>query len=497
MYFLLNVPYREKDEAKRFGARWNGKSWYYQGESLPGELKRWLRAETAGPSRTAVSPAAPAAEDVELERYQSVKRINELIAGQIRSNILLRNIWVIGEVCNFSGHTNGRAWFFSVKDPEAEQEAVLPCLMWDETAAQNLNFELQNGQMVALIGSVEYWEKQGRTTFLVQRIRYTGEGAAALALLKLKAKLEQEGLFDPEKKKEIPVFPKKVGILTAQGGQAIRDICQKAKERDPYVQLVLYPVSVQGQFAVPELLRGLRVMDAYGCDTLIIGRGGGSQEDLSAFNDEALVRAVYAAKTPIISAVGHQGNFTLIDYAADLRVSTPTSAAEKAIPDVMRDVRRILEREKSLRFVMHQQFRKRQVRLDNAEKLLSEREKRQLQEKQHRLELASARLKSLSPAARLQARRERLSREEERLRIGVRRMWERKMSRLELLISQLNGLSPTAKLVKGYGYISFEEKPLTSVQALREGDLLTVRIHDGQADARVTSVRKNNAGGKL
>ena len=255
-----------------------------------------------------------------------------------------------------------------------------------------------------------------------------------------------------------------VGIVTSKDGKAIGDICKTAAERNPYVQLLLYHVSVQGKYAVESILEGIRTLDQMGVDTIIVGRGGGSDEELMTYNDERIVRAVFQAVTPVISAVGHEGNWTLTDYAADYRESTPTKAAVKAIPDVMADQRRLAQLQQTL--IM-------QIRS-------------QLQQRKLMLEAKVNRLQALDPRRILKEKQDRLQNLTEQLQHKMQAAYELRRHRCEVLITQLHGLSPTAKLVKGFGYISAEDKPVTSVYQVHAGENIQVRIHDGQIHAQVT-----------
>ena len=547
MSYRLDVPYREKDIVKALGARWNpmGKFWYC--EELTEDLKPWYRGEgkeiPAGrphPSRPAAatpSPASgggqgsvslpgfllqeelffgtePAAEapaankagtvlpssgetgtealfglPADPSRYKTVTEINALIADAFFATSLFRRILVKGEVTNYSGVARPH-YYFSVKDAHAS----LPCRLWAETARTALKFKLENGQQVALTGRLEFYEARGEAALIVSEIVNIGAGAAALKLLELKNKLEAEGIFSPEHKKPIPKHPKTVGIITSKDGQAIRDIRAVSRRRDPYVQLVLYHVNVQGKNAVPSILAGIRKMDAIGADALIVGRGGGSNEDLDAFNDEAVVRAVYAAKTPVISAVGHEGHWTLIDFAADERAATPSEAAEKAVPDVMSDVRRLAQLKAGLDEKMRHQLEKRRLRLETLTAQLTGHDPvRLLKERRERLSREQEKLERFMSGI-LQERQDRLLAVSERLVRNMQEAFRLRQTRWELLTVTLNGLSPTAKLVKGFGYITSGGQPLTTVETLSPGDALTVRIHDGEVDARAEAVRRRKIG---
>ena len=488
----LKVSYKEKDRAKEFGARWDArrKIWYFEGEALPRELEFWYpgrkehengvehpRAETAVLSGMREKPeqaqillqTGVVSRIPDLEQYKTVSEVNEMISDIYGDTPEFQRILVKGEVTNFDGH-RGMHYYFSIKE-ETEQggrkkTVILPCCMWETVAASVLKFELQQGQQVAIIGELQFYEAGGKTSLIVNQIHNIGEGTANLAFLRLKERLKAEGLFDAEHKKEIPKHPEKVGIVTSKDGQAIKDICKVAKKRNPYVQLVLYHVKVQGKDAVETIVEGIRVLDGLGLDSIIVGRGGGSDEELMVYNEERIARAVFAAKTPIISAVGHQGHFTLIDFVADKRVATPSEAAEETIPDIMRDVKRVGEIGESLRSHMRHALERR--------KLL--------------LEAKSKSLESYQPEQLVKNRKERLDRFSEQMKRNMKQAFDRRNHRLEVALTRLHGLSPTEKLVGGFGYLSVQNKPVVSVRMLKPEDEVDIKIHDGDIRAKVVEI---------
>lgn len=467
--YRLNVPYVEKDEAKALGAKWNFKEkyWYCEGELTEG-LRRWYKDPDA-PSESSITKqlsfdiSNDSVNTQDDDLYKTVSQVNDMIYNHFDDTIEFQMIMVKGEVTNFSGH-KGRNYYFAIKD----NYALLPCFMWEETANAVLKFELEQGQQVAIIGKLDYYKAGGKSQLIVRQILNVGDGAANLAYLKLKAKLEAEGLFDEDHKKPIPKYPETVGIITSKDGQAIKDICKVAGKRNPFVQLILYHVNVQGKNAVSSIIEGIKYMDTQNVDTIIVGRGGGSDEELMAYNDEMIARTVYEASTPIISAVGHEGHWTLIDYVSDKRVATPSEAAEEAVPDVMVDILRVERLRKSIEVNMHNQVEQRKL-------LLAAR---------------IAMLEKNSPAAKLKERSDRLELLTERLHENMRRAFDTRKHRYDVLVAKLHGLSPTAKLVNGFGYISRGSVPVTSVNEVKMGDSLNINIHDGEIVASVTEVSK-------
>lgn len=470
MKYKLNVPYVEKDEAKGYGAKWDFREKYWYCEVVTPELRRWYVPEYTELEHTQVIAPEPvrvlASNSIE-DAYKTVSEVSEMILVSFNSFDRFQNILVKGEVTNYDGPNRGH-YYFSIKD----ERCLLPCFMWSSDARLGMNFKLEKGQQVAICGDLEYYKATGKSQLHVKRVMNIGDGEANLAFLKLKQQLKEEGLFDPEHKKPIPKHPKKVGIVTSKDGQAIRDICKVSGRRNPYVQLILYHVNVQGRNAVSTVVEGIKVLDTMGLDTIIIGRGGGSDEELKAYNEEAIARAVFEAQTPIISAVGHEGHVTLIDYTADERAATPSEAAEKAIPDIMTDIRRL-------------QYIKREMAVNVENRL----EQRRLL-----LEAKMATLEKYSPEQRLKERKDQLALVKNQLKQTMQNVFEGKKHRYEVLLARLNGLSPTAKLINGFGYISHREKPLHSIEEVQPGEHLQITIHDGELDAQIMSMKKKTIG---
>lgn len=466
--FKLNVPYREKDEAKKLGAKWNFKEkyWYCEGEEILPGLSRWYHEATV---RTEVKKPDTDLQDTEIydqfAPYKTVSQVNDMILQKYYMTKEFSMIMVKGEVTNYNGNKGGH-YYFAIKD----EDALLPCVLWAGNAAQILKFPLEKGQQVAIVGDLDYYKGAGKTHLVVRRIVNMGDGAANLALLALKAKLQAEGLFDLDHKKPIPKHPKSVGIITSKDGQAIKDICKVAGKRNPYVQLVLFHVKVQGKDAVNTIVEGIKVMDRQGLDALIVGRGGGSDEELKAYNEEAIARAVYEARTPIVSAVGHEGHWTLIDYTADKRVATPSEAAEETIPDIMTELRHVMQLYDDMTLHM---FHK-------------------LEQRKSLLNVRKATLEQYNPERILKDQKNRLELLQRQMMQNMMQIFEEKKYRYGLLLAQLNGLSPTAKLVKGFGYISKEGKAVTSVDDVKTGETLQIRIHDGEIEAKVSARRKKD-----
>ncbi len=391
----------------------------------------------------------------------TVSQVNGYIKNLISSDYLLRNIVIRGEISNCKYHSMGHI-YFTLKD----EASSMPCVMFKGSIPNGLKFRLEDGQAVLITGSINVYERDGRYQLYASKILLADDGKGKLAeeYEKLKIKLYEEGLFEFEVKKPIPKHPKAVGIVTAKTGAAIQDIMNIAKRRNPYVQLYLYPAKVQGEGAAETIVRGIETLDKMGLDTIIVGRGGGSIEDLWAFNEEIVARAIFAAKTPIISGTGHEVDNTIADYVADLRAPTPSAAAELAIDNVLDTLNRV----KTLRSSMDREMMSK------------------VRDAKFSLEKLRNALERLSPEAVLRDRQLMLAQSVDRLHRLMEERLTRVKQRLEVDITRLHGLSPTAKLVNGFGYIAdSKDKPVTSIKGVKEGDNLTIRVHDGTIDTKV------------
>lgn len=403
-----------------------------------------------------------------MKRVYSVSQINAYIRRMFTSDYALNHIYIKGEVSNCKYHSSGHI-YFSIKDAKS----TLSCVMFANARRQGLKFRMENGQTVVVGGNINVFERDGSYQLYASEIILDGVGVLYEEYERLKMKLYEEGLFDHEKKKAIPKNPKKVGIVTARTGAAIQDIVSIAKRRNPFVQLILYPAKVQGEGAGLSVARGIQVLDGMELDTIIIGRGGGSIEDLWGFNEEVVARAIYEAKTPIISGTGHETDNTIADYAADLRAATPSAACELAIPDV----REIMAAIEGYRYQI-------QKWMDV-----------QIASYQHRVEQYRIRINLLSPKNQLKQQQMQLIQLQNGLEAAIQKKTERYAHKLELYIQKLHGLSPSAKLTGGYGYITGQDgSPLRSVEQAQMGEKLSVYLTDGKIQAQIMEIQKEDAG---
>lgn len=393
----------------------------------------------------------------------SVTEINQYIKNMFIRDSYLNHIYVKGEVSNCKYHTSGHI-YFTLKDSQGQ----LTCVMF-AGQRKGLSFRMVEGQSVIVLGSISVYERDGKYQLYANQIVLDGLGVLYERFEKLKRDLEAEGLFNRDHKKTIPPYPRRVGVVTASTGAAIQDIVNISKRRNPYTQLILYPALVQGAGAAESIVRGIRALDKEDCDVIIIGRGGGSIEDLWAFNEEIVARAIYSCTTPIISAVGHETDVTIADYVADLRAPTPSAATELAINDYMslanllHDYKRRIHRA-TMHNVTYHQSKLRELKL---------------------------RLFYASPSYQIKQKRQQLLDIEQRLTNQMDRKTKDARHKLELYIAKLEGLSPLAKLKKGYALVRGEDKtPIYSIKSVKKDDLLRIDILDGEIISRVENTRE-------
>jgi exodeoxyribonuclease VII large subunit len=389
----------------------------------------------------------------------SVTDVTRYLRQLLESDELLQDVWVTGELSNLSRPVSGHI-YFSMKDPTA----TLRCVIW-KSNAQRLRVALQNGMALEAHGYISLYDRDGQYQLYVDTLRPAGEGYLYQEFLRLKARLEAEGLFAPEHKRPIPARPRRIGIVTSATGAALQDMLNTLGRRYPLVEVVLAPAAVQGTEAPLELVAALRALNALGdMDVILIGRGGGSLEDLWAFNDERVVRAVAASRAPVIAGIGHETDFTLTDFAADLRAPTPTGAAVQATPDIAD---------------LKLEFQSAENRLGAA--LLD-----RVSQEQSTLQNLTHRLQQASPWWRIQTERQRLDQQAVRLGHGLAHELRLQKSRLNGLESHLTSLNPMAVLQRGYAVVrQADGKVVTSVGQVQAGQEINVRVIDGQFGATV------------
>jgi exodeoxyribonuclease VII large subunit len=393
----------------------------------------------------------------------TVKQVNSYIKNMFTQDFMLNRIYVKGEVSNCKYHTSGHI-YFSLKD----ESGTIACVMF---AGQRggLSFHMREGQQIIVLGSVNVYERTGSYQLYAQEIRLDGEGTLYEKYQMLKQELEEMGMFAPEYKKAIPRYAKRIGVVTAPTGAAVRDIMNISARRNPYVQLLLYPAQVQGEGAKESIVRGIRMLETKNVDVIIVGRGGGSIEDLWAFNDECVARAIFDCQVPVISAVGHETDVTIADYVADLRAPTPSAAAELAVWD----------------------YRQLQGYLDECRLRMNRSMTGTIRVNRLRLKELDVRLSYLHPRHKLQDQQQRLIELEEELRTLMRDRVKEARHRLAIQIEKLNGLSPVRKLNQGFAYVEEADGGVVkSIRQVEKGDELTVYVTDGLIRTSVKAVQK-------
>lgn len=397
-----------------------------------------------------------------MKQVYSVSSVNQYIKSLFMDDFALNHIYVRGEVSNCKYHTSGHI-YFTLKD----KGGAMACVMFAGNR-RGLNFRMTEGMSVIVFGSVGVYERDGRYQLYAREIMREGVGQLYEAYEALKKKLLAEGLFDETHKKRIPRYPERLGIVTARTGAAVQDIINVSLRRNPWIQIVFCPAQVQGDGAAASVVRAIHALEDYGVDVMIVGRGGGSIEDLWAFNEEIVARAVYDCTVPVISAVGHETDTTIIDFAADLRAPTPSAAAELAVPDMRVVLGQIDSYTEALDSAMQDRIDRCRRKLDGYERIF----------------------RYLSPRSRINDRRQRLMSVEERMQTAMKRKLELTKGRLAVDAQRLEGMSPLKQLERGYAYVSDEQgHGITVIDQVAEGSLLRVAVTDGEIDAVVTGIR--------
>ena len=388
----------------------------------------------------------------------SVRQVNAYIKNMFTQDFVLNKMKIKGEVSNCKYHTSGHI-YFTLKD----ETSTLACVMFYKNRS-GLNFHLQEGQKVICSGMINVYERDGRYQLYVNQVEQDGAGDLYQRFQELKLRLEEMGMFAEQYKQPIPRYAKSIGIVTAATGAAIHDIIQIATRRNPYVQLYLQPALVQGDGAAESIVHGIQVLDRMNLDCMIVGRGGGSIEDLWAFNEEIVARAIFECETPIISAVGHEVDVTIADFVADLRAPTPSAAAELAVFEY-----RLLDG------VLEEIKQRMELSINQ-----------RLQLEKHRLEKELLRLRLLHPGNQLLQKKQCLSKLQGELQRSMEYYLEKNRHRLELIGKRLQGASPLNKLTGGYAYLSDQEgDPIESIDQIQIGETIFLRLKDGRVQTSV------------
>ena len=392
-----------------------------------------------------------------MRNVYSVKQVNAYIKNMFAQDFMLNRIYVKGEVSNCKYHTSGHI-YFSLKD----ESGTMACIMFAGQRS-GLGFRMQDGQQVIVLGNITTYERDGKYQLYAKEIILDGAGLLYERFEALKKELSEMGMFAQEYKQPIPHFAKKIGIVTAPTGAAIRDIINVASRRNPYVQLILYPALVQGEGAAESIVKGIEVLQEQDLDVIIVGRGGGSIEDLWAFNEECVARAIFHCPVPIISAVGHETDTTIADYAADLRAPTPSAAAELAVPDVYELKQKINNYQNRCRMSLKKQIELMRLRFEKCMK------SRVFTDPMRRIRDLDVVLDSYV----------------QRLENRVRNIQKDNQTKYVELVTKLDTLSPLKTLTRGYTLTEKDNKIVKSASELNSGDEVKLRFYDGEKVAKI------------
>jgi len=392
----------------------------------------------------------------------SVGQINSYIKNMFDQDFMLKRISIRGEISNCKYHSAGHI-YFSLKD----ETGTISCVMFASNR-KSLAFHMEDGHKIVVMGRISVYTRDGSYQMYAEKIVLDGVGQLYLKYEALKNELEEMGMFAEEYKRPIPEFSSKVGIVTASTGAAVRDIIQISKRRNPYIQLILYPAQVQGDGAGESIVRGIQELDKLNLDVIIVGRGGGSIEDLWAFNEEIVARAIFDCNTPIISAVGHETDTTIADWVSDLRAPTPSAAAELAVFEYDKAVAALDSAREQLDVIMKQLLTK-QKNLYSQYKL---------------------RLKYASPVESFEKQKKLYEDLSDKLKQIINKKIDFNKNRLSLVAARLEALSPLKKLSSGFSFVTYEDKALVSVNQINKNDKININVSDGEIIALVVSKKE-------
>lgn len=442
-----------------------------------------------------------------MNQILTVSQINGYLKGLLDEDVQLKSIYIRGEVSNFTHHLKTGHFYFTLKDARTSIKAVM--FKWN---ASRLRFMPKSGMSVIIFGSVQLFERDGICQIICADMQPDGLGALYMAFEQLKEKLQREGLFDASHKLPLPALPRKIAVVTAKTGAALQDIINILSRRYPIGELELFPSLVQGEQAPESIVKALRAAEAASPDVIILGRGGGSLEDLWCFNDERVARAVYACRVPVISAVGHEVDYTICDFVADLRAPTPSAAAELCAPDISGLREELIDLRQSLKRCLSDKLRleeasltalKSRLAVSSPEKLLENREERlnllagrmraavvgKIAGCEGQLQILSHHLFAASPERRMDTLSAEVSRLRERLQTAAEHQLTLRENALGKAAVSLEALSPLKVLSRGYTVTSVNGKAVSDPSVLREGDTLETRFANGIVHSAVTDVQ--------
>ncbi|GAB6929871.1 exodeoxyribonuclease VII large subunit [Paenibacillus sp. JCM 10914] len=449
-------------------------------------------------------------------RVLSVKDLNRYIRMKMEGDSRLSDVWIRGEISNFTHHSSGHM-YFTLKDEGSRVKAIMFA-----SHNQRLPFIPKEGSRVIARGNVSVYERDGQYQFYAVQMQPDGIGSLYLAYEQLKSKLDAEGLFAAERKRPLPLFPKTIGVITSPTGAAVRDIMITIRRRYPQAKIILYPVLVQGKGAAASIVKAIRLMNEWTeGDVLIVGRGGGSLEELWAFNEEAVARAIYQSRIPVISAVGHETDFTIADFVADLRAATPTAAAELAVPSSSELKGQLLQRQRQLKQGLRQRLERSQERLAALQRSpVLVHPRRYMLQHAERLDMLSQRLQGtiksrmsihqerqrslhqglirFNPRIQAEVAARRKDQSTRQLMNAMQVVMKSKLLKLQTEMRHLDALSPLKIMSRGYSlvYDESEQRLVKSLHDVQPGDMVNVRVSDGQLQCQVWGMKEDGEDGK-
>lgn len=394
------------------------------------------------------------------DKYVTISRINNYLKAYFDNNPHLQHVYLKGEISNFKNHSRGHL-YFTLKDEQSRLSAVM-----FQTNALKLNFEPEDGMNVLVEGRISCYPAQGSYQIYVEKMEVDGVGNLYIEFEKLKKKLAAEGLFDPKFKKQIPKYPTRIGVITASTGAAIKDILSTIKRRYPICETILFPCLVQGKSAAPDIVKQIKTAQDYDLDVIICGRGGGSIEDLWAFNEEIVARAIFESKIPIISAVGHEIDFTIADFVSDLRAPTPTGAAEMAVPTIS-----------DVKFMINQLTLRSNKCMNNI-----------IEIKKNKLNAIKDSFILKNPLSIYEIKEQKLDMLIDNLNKNIKNILINKNHELVLLANTLKLVNPLNILDRGYSVVKKDNKVIKDIKDINKEDNIDIRIKNGNIKAKVLEV---------
>lgn len=423
------------------------------------------------------------------DKYLTVGALTKYIKFKIDNDEHLKTVFLKGEISNFKMHSTGHL-YFSIKDETSKINAIM-----FNRSAKNLTFSPQDGTKVLVVGRISVYESTGNYQIYIEEMLEDGVGNLYIAFEKLKEKLSKEGLFDEKYKKQIPKMPKRIGIITAPTGAAIKDILSTIKRRFPICETILFPSLVQGDGAAPDIVKNLKQANTYDLDVIILGRGGGSIEDLWPFNEEIVAREIFASQIPIISAVGHEVDFTIADFVADLRAPTPTGAAEMAVPNIVDITNHIKQLTIRLNENINKKVKLERLKIETSKNSFVIKNPMIIYEnKKQKLDLIKENIIRILTQKSENNKNKLEQIKQKYILTNPEIMYKEKRTKLENLIEKLELVNPLGVLKRGYSLTTQDEKVISSIKKIKKTKPLVIKLQDGELETQIKNIKEYNNG---